>query len=236
MMRKVLLVVAALVLVALLAPPTAELAAAAYTVVLKDGRRFEAREKYVLEGAAVRFVGSDGRMYRFALSEVDLAATRRANPAEGSQPRKFVWTNDELERLRTSARINIIGPRRAEPPAAETAEGEAGEVVEEVEGEGEAPEPLLPREQDPESYRERLRPLRDQLVQVERQMADLQRNLRTGGRGAAAGGVNLRASSTGINPRDTLQQLQRRRDALRRQIAAIEDEARRNGISPGQIR
>ncbi|MFQ5926849.1 MAG: hypothetical protein ACE5MH_05380 [Terriglobia bacterium] len=229
MIRKTLVIL----LVAVLVPGVA---AAAYTVILKDGRRIEAREKYVLEGGVMRFVGTDGHIYHFAFREVDLEATRRANTP------KFVWTNDELERLRPSGRVNIVGTRRAEATAEETPEAEEGELVEEEvgaeeeAGEGEEPKPLPPREKDPAYYRERLQPLRRELAQVERRITDLQRNIRTGAGGAATGGVGLLQPSTGVDPRDTLQQLQRRRDDLQRRIAAIEDEARRNGISPGQLR
>ncbi len=269
--RKLVLLVA-FILVALVA-------AADYTIVLRDGRRIVAREKYAVDQGVVRFVGTDGQSYQFALTEVDLAATERANAPPGERPRKFVWTNDEIERLGLKGRINIVGPRPAEPapPEAKSVEAAPAEVappeavpaVEEVPREPgsedeyarqpvgqQAPPPpplqpppavpapaaekkpaappVLPREQDPEYYRTRLRPLQSELAQVERRIADIQRAL--AGKGGSGAGVGLFQTNPGVDPRDTLASLQRQRDQLRAQIASLEAEARRNGIAPGQIR
>lgn len=240
MRHKVWLVVAAVVLLPLQAPP---MMGAEYTVVMKDGQRYAAREKYVIEGDSVRFIGSDGQAYRLPLRQVDLVTTTAANR---NRPRKAVWTNDEVERGRLRGRINIVGAAAEQPKgeAAEAAAGEeaAGEVAEGEEREAgaetpaEKPQPALPREKDPEWYRDRLRPLRSELADVDRQIANLQRQVQTGGGGAQTGAVGLLQSNPGVDPRDTLARLQRRRQDIQQQIAAIEAEARRNGLSPGQIR
>jgi len=279
-MGRKLVLLMAFILVALVA-------AADYTMVLRDGRRIVAREKYVVDQGVVRFVGTDGQSYQFALTEVDLAATERANAPPGERPRKFIWTNDEIERLGLKGRINIVGPRPAEPAPpepkpveaapAEVAPPEAVSPEEEVPRQpgsedeyarepvrpqvpppptvqpppsapaaapapaaekkptaAPAPPPALPRERDPEYYRTRLRPLQSELAQVERQIADIQRA--RAGKGGGGAGVGLTAGNPGVDPRDTLAGLQRQRDQLRAQIAALEAEARRNGLSPGQIR
>lgn len=234
MIRKVLFALLIVALVPLVA-------AAEYLVVLKDGRRLAAREKYTIDSGTVHFISVDGQAYRFALGEIDVAATNQANAPAKKEARRFVvWTNDELERLRPSPRINVVGERPAEASGeaakSEAAAGEAaaGEAGTEAEPEAEKPKPLPPREQDPETYRERLRPLRTELADVERQISDLQRTIQTGG--GTGGGVGMTRSNPGVDPRDTLQRLQRRRDDIQRQIGSIEAEARRNGISPGQIR
>ena len=71
MVRKGFLVL----LAALLVPALA----AAYTMVLKDGRKIEAQSRYVMESGVVKFTGADGRAYQFPLAQVDLVATNRAN-------------------------------------------------------------------------------------------------------------------------------------------------------------
>lgn len=235
-MRKAWLVFLGLVLLPLVA-------VAQYTVVLRDGRRMVAREKYLVDGGRVQFVGSDGQFYRLAMTEVDLSATEQANQREPQRPRKKVWTNDDLEQLRLRGRINIVGGQPAETTSeqkpAEAPTGEtpaAGEAAAESEAPAEeAPKPLPPREQDPEYYRERLRPLRNELAQLERQITDLENTIRTGG-GGRSGGVGLLQSNPGVDPRDTLARLRRQRDQLRAQMAGIEAEARRHGLSPGQLR
>jgi len=78
-------------LAALLVPALA----AAYTMVLKDGRKIEAQSRYRVESGQVKFTGADGRAYQFPLGQVDLAATNRAN--QSRQPK--VWYNEDLERL-----------------------------------------------------------------------------------------------------------------------------------------
>lgn len=269
MTRTMLLVLAALALALVLAasvsaqatatPAQDRVSGTAYTVVLKDGRRLEARDRYRIDGGEVRFTGTNGQDYRFPVDEVDLDATSAANrpgrkpAAAGKPPRKgAVWTNEDIDRLRARQRINVVGTgagAAAETPAKPAGEGaaageapagEAGEeesAAEEETPEAEKPKPLPPREQDPEYYRDRLRPLRDELAQVNRRISDLQRSVQTGGGGAGGGGVGLlQSSDAGVDPRDRLAQLQRRRDELQRQISSIEAEARRNGLNPGQIR
>lgn len=211
-----------------------------YVVVLKDGRRLPAREKPVVEENVVKFVAGDGQAQSLPLAEVDLVATERAN-----RPKRLVWTNEEIQTLRTRKQISVVGaqPAEAAKPAAEGAAGgeasaEEGEAEEGEEGApaAEKPKPRPPREQDPEYYRERLRSLRDDLNRLNRQITDLQRNMQAGAGRQGAGGFSAAQASGGADPRDTLQRLQRQRDELNRQIAAVEDEARRNGISPGAIR
>ncbi len=61
MLRKALLAGALALLLAPSAAGLPVLLSAAYTVVLKDGRRIEARSRYLLYKGMVRFTGLDGR-------------------------------------------------------------------------------------------------------------------------------------------------------------------------------
>src|SRR3989304_5417090 len=78
MVRKGFLVL----LAALLVPALA----AAYTMVLKDGRKIEAQSRYVMESGVVKFTGADGRAYQFPLAQVDLVAPNRANQSRQPEP------------------------------------------------------------------------------------------------------------------------------------------------------
>lgn len=208
--------------------------AAAYTVILKDGRRFEAREKYAFVGGMIRFVGIDGQLYRFGASELDFEATTRANaPAQPTAGKITitgrVWTNDDLERLPPTIRINVVGQAAAVAPTAEAAA--ALEATEGAAPPGEQAAEALPREKDPEYWRERMQKVREQLARVDAQIRSLQGNL-----GRTGAGINLLGSSPGVQPADTLRQLERRRKELLQQITQIEDEARRAGMPPGVLR
>jgi len=219
MLRKPLLALAILLLLPALA--------AAYTVILKDGRRFEAREKYVFVDGMIQFVGADGQLYRFAASELDFEATTRANapalPAAGRiKITGHVWTNDDLERLPPTSRINVLGQAAPIVPASAAAPSPAEQA--------QAPE-ALPREKDPKYWQERIQKVRQELARVEEQIRSLQSNL-----GRTSAGINLMGTNLGVQPADTLRQLERRRQELLQQITQIEDEARRAGMPPGVLR
>src|SRR3989304_5370772 len=84
MVRKGFLVL----LAALLVPALA----AAYTMVLKDGRKIEAQSRYLVESGQVKFTGADGRAYQFPLGQVDLAATNPPpGPPGGSSGKRKLW-------------------------------------------------------------------------------------------------------------------------------------------------
>lgn len=222
MLRKAFLAaVAALLLPALLA---------ADVVVLKDGRRIEARGRYTVEAGVVKFTGVDGRAYQFPLEAVDLRASEEASAEAPKPPRPKVWTNDDLELLKEKAPVSVMGTARAAAPAAAEAEAEAV-----AEGEGEAaaePVPGPPKEQTREYWQERLQPLRDELGRIEQQL----QRLRRGQGQAASNAVDVMGSNPGVQVEDTIRQLERRRTQVQQQIADIQAEARRAGVPPGYVR
>ena len=200
----------------------------AYTIVLKDGRRLEARSRYVVEAGLVKFVSTEGRTYQFTLAEVDLAATERANAPAETRPRPKLWTNDDLELLVSrSAPVSVVGTA---PVGEEAAPSEA-----EAPGEpaaGEKPTPLPPKEDTAEYWQERLKPLREELAQLEQQIQQLRR-----GQGqAGSNAVNIMGSNPGVQVEDTLRRLEQRRAQLQQEIEAIQLEAKRKGIPPGYVR
>ncbi len=222
MLRKALLAGA---LALLLAPPAAGLPVllnAAYTVVLKDGRRIEARSRYLVYKGMVRFTGLDGRAYQFPLTEVNLLATNEANRA-GDKPKRKVWTNDDLQNLKPGAPISVMGGAR---PAA-SATGESGAAA--AEGAAES----APNPQDTREYwQERLKPLRDELAKIDQQL----RQFRTGRGQAASNVIDINTNAGGIGVADTLQRLERRRTEIQQEITALQTEARRKGVPPGYVR
>ena len=222
MLRKALLAGA---LALLLAPPAAGLPvllSAAYTVVLKDGRRIEARSRYLVYKGMVRFTGLDGRAYQFPLTEVNLLATNEANRT-ADKPKRKVWTNDDLQNLKPGAPISVMGG--AQPAA--TAAGEPGEAA--ADGAAES----APNPQDTREYwQERLKPLREELAKIDQQL----RQFRTGRGQAASNVIDVNTNAEGIGVADALQRLERRRTEIQQEITALQTEARRKGVPPGYVR
>lgn len=203
------------------------------TVVLKDGRRIEARGSYKVEAGAVKFTGVDGRAYQFPLEAVDLRASEDASAEAAKSERPKVWTNDDLELLREKAPVSVMGTARAAAPAAAEAEAQTEAAAEgEAEAAGAEAVPGPPKEQTREYWQERLQPLRDELNRLEQQIQQLRR-----GQGqAASNAINVTASNPGVQVEDTIRQLERRRTQVQQQIADIQAEARRAGVPPGYTR
>lgn len=201
------------------------LALAADVVVMKDGRRIETRERYVIDAGMVKFTGKDGRAYSFALAEVDLDATRRANRFAGK-----VWTNDDLEQIRGGGAASVTGSETSAEPAASTEaarEGSAG-----AGGEAKETEEVKPKEQDPEYWRKKLEPLRNELAQIEQQL----QQSRSGQGKAVSNSLDLNTNAPGADVADTIRRLEQRRTQIQQEIAAIQDEARRLGLPAGYVR
>ena len=130
-----------------------------------------------------------------------------------------VWLSEEVEALRDRGLISIVGEELVEEPV----------VVEET-----TPRPRLLKELDPAWYLERLVEPRAELARVEEKLASLRRNLACAC--TPEGGLNVDRPNVGITPESGLWLLERRARELHSEIAAIEDEALRRGLTPGIFR
>jgi len=211
---------------------------AAYTIVLKNGQRIETQGRYSIEGNVAKFVDASGRQRQVPLAEIDVAATERANapavaapaatPSAAARRKPKIWSNDEIEMLVRGQKVSVLGEASAAAAfAEEAAPAEAG-----AEGEAAPAEPLPPKEQTPEYWQERLKPLREELAKVEQEL----QQLRSGEGRAASNAVSINANDLGPNVDDVIQQLERRRGELQQKIEGIQDEARRMGIPAGWVR
>ena len=217
MVRKGLLVL----LAALLIPALA----AAYTMVLKDGRKIEAQSRYVMESGVVKFTGADGRAYQFPLAQVDLVATNRAN--QSRQPK--VWFNEDLERL--GGEVSVVGSASA--PAASAggeAEGEAASAEGGAAGGESKPEP--PKENTAEYWQQRLAPLRAEMAQIDQQLSQFRSNQGK----AASNTLDVNINAAGADVQDTIRRLEQRRTQVQQQIDDLQAEARRKGVPTGWVR
>ncbi len=158
--------------------------------------------------------------YRFVFA---LAIALAIVPAAAAQ--KKVWTNEDLEALRAKGGISIMHP---EMPAAPAAVGtEALTATEQKKA-------YVPKEKDPEWYREQLAALLAELDAKEDQINFI-RAFRKSGK-TIQGGLNLAADNMRLTPENEVAQLQAESLVIRQHINDVEDLARRNEIAPGLIR
>jgi len=211
---------------------------AAYTIVLKNGQRIETQGRYSIEGNVAKFVDTGGRQRQVPLAEIDVAATERANapaaatpaaaPSAAARRKPKIWSNDEIEMLVRGQRISLVGEGTAAvAPAEEAASAEAGS-----EEEAAPAEPLPPKEQTPEYWQERLKPLREELAKVDQEL----QASRSGQNRAASNAISISTDAPGVDVRDTIARLEQRRAELQQKIEGIQDEARRMGIPAGWVR
>jgi hypothetical protein len=166
----------------------------------------------------------------FALACSAPAWASQAAPPQKQPPArkaKKIWTNEDLEALRPS------GVAASGTPSAAASAAEEAFVREAIAAKAAAEK--KDKEEDPvEKLRKRLTPLRAEIDAVDAQLRSLRQN-RSSGR-TTGGGMDVSKTTGGMNTEDQIAQLENRRGDLLRQIAAIEDEARRAGMAPGAIR
>ncbi len=215
---------------------------AAYIIVLKSGQRIEAQGRYTIDGNVARFTDTNGRQRQVPLAEIDVAATERANaprsvpvpsaPAAEARRKPKVWSNDEIEALVRGQRISTVGETAVESAPAEESATAAAATEAAPEGEAAPATPQTPKEQTPEYWQERLKPLREQQAKIDQEL----QGLRSGQNRAASNAVSLSTDAPGVDVRDTIARLEQRRADIQRQIEDIQTEARRQGVPPGWVR
>lgn len=140
-------------------------------------------------------------------------------PAEQQPPAK-VWTNDDVRALGTVPLSfeseSVAAARTGSTPAVK------------------APGALPPKQRDPAWYRVQLSTLRAQAAEIEARERQIRAELDS--RRGGTQGLNLAEDAEGITPQSSLDILDRRRAAILKKIDALEDQAQRNGISPGELR
>jgi opacity protein-like surface antigen len=163
-----------------------------------------------------------------ALSASVAAAQAPQTPSTQKPPvrkAKRVWTNDDLDELKARSHwasgtdSSSGGSTQAGTPDG----GASGDK-----------QPPPPREKDPKTYQKQLAPLRAQLAQIDSQIRSLRNSLNNPISGTNS--VNLGTATVTGRPEHQIEALEKQRQQIQQRIDAIEDEARRNGISPGDVR
>ena len=198
-------------------------------IVLKNGARIEAQGTYRISQGMVRFTGADGTEFEYPVEAVDLLGTEKATARARRRTTRKVWTNDDIAALRGGA-VSFTGATTAPAPAAP--EGAEGAAAAEAAAAEEETVPQPPKQETREYWQERLQALQNQIQQIDQQI----QSLRSGRNQADSNALSLTSGNPGVQVEDTIQRLENRRRQLQQQIADLQDEARRQGVSPSWVR
>jgi hypothetical protein len=147
------------------------------------------------------------------------AASDKDTSKDKKKPKK-VWTNDEVSGI--NGNVSVVGS--SAPASANSQVGKATDN----------PASSDAKAKQIASYRDQLRPLRQQLEIIEKQISDV-RNFK-GENTSSSGGINMSQSYSMTPVEDQIKQLEAKRKDLQNKIESIEDEARKNGVEPGELR
>jgi hypothetical protein len=140
----------------------------------------------------------------------------------GKKKPKKVWTNDEISNVGGAGSISVVG--NADANAKGSSKGNSSKST----------RTSSTKENQPGSYRSRLRQLHNQLETTEKQISDL-RNF-NGESTGTSGGVDMNRGYSRTSVEDQIKILEEKKKQIQAQIGDIEDEARKDGIEPGDLR
>jgi hypothetical protein len=129
-----------------------------------------------------------------------------------------VWTNPDVEALRATSPISIIG---------RDVGLEASTDLPSASRSAAAPGPYV-MEQDPAWYAREIEVRRDEIARVDDQIGDI-RKIRQTGEGIS-GAVPLGETSPGLTPEATIEVLESKKQDLGAEIDILQDQARQNEI------
>lgn len=133
-----------------------------------------------------------------------------------SAPAKKVWTNEDVEALRTQAHVSIVGGTT--PSSTKN---------------GAPAKPAAGK--DAKWYRSQLKSLYDKIPPIDAEIDEMHRF--QDGSYQSPGGVPLRYYGTApLNPADRILQLEKQKHDILDHIETLLDEARHAGILPGDLR
>jgi len=137
---------------------------------------------------------------------------------------KKVWTNDEISTVR--GKISVVGDPSQSSSYSDSRQWNTASDS----GNGSNTE----REKAIANYREQLRQLREQQDDIDKKISAF-RNFKADN-SSPSGGINIRSRYSMTPVEDQIKQLEDKKKQIQARIDAIEDEARKNGIEPGELR
>ena len=172
------------------------------------------------------------RIYLFPLAAVlalaiafPSRAAEKPRPAQGNQNQpKKIWTNDDMDQLRTLGLISIVGQAPETTTQAPVAPSESGFPI------------YASRLEDPEWYAEKAADLQAELEIREAALHQEQMALEQAAEGITQPGIALDKGNLGITPQAGIAILEAQVDEVQSQLDELSDLARRNNIPPGALR
>jgi hypothetical protein len=143
-------------------------------------------------------------------------------PADKKKKTKKVWTNDELKSVKTG--VSVVGDANKGTTAQHSHARKDDE-------ENDNPSP---HQQQVEEYRSQIRELRDRIEAVNKRITQL-KDFKAENT-SASGGIDLHQKYNMEPVADQVKQLEDAKKKLQAQIEDIENEARKSGIEPGELR
>ena len=137
---------------------------------------------------------------------------------------KKVWTNDEISAVR--GKISVVGDPSQSSSYSDSRQWNTASDS----GSGGNTE----REKAIANYREQLRQLREQQDAIDKKISAV-RNFKADN-SSPSGGINMRTRYSMTTTDDEIKQLEGKKKQIQAKMDAIEDEARKNGIEPGELR
>ena len=155
------------------------------------------------------------------LSTLAIPLRAASKPRAGKMERTaVVWTNQDLERLRSQGLISVVGQSALVEDATAAL----------------LPSPYV-ETQDPEWYAKQAAKLRDELERRQAQLHEYRQALDDAlSLREMTGGINLDEGDIGITPEAGIEILQQQVNEAQTELDALEDLARRNYIPPGTLR
>jgi hypothetical protein len=138
--------------------------------------------------------------------------------ASNGPAQEKVWTNPDVEALRATSPISIIG-RDIGPESPTTLPNASTSAA--------APGPYV-MEQDPAWYAREIEILRDEIARADDQIEDI-RKIRQTGEGIS-GAIPLGETAPGLTPEATIEVLESEKQELEAGIDELQDRARQNEI------
>ncbi len=142
-----------------------------------------------------------------------------SEPAKSANPKK-VWTEDDLNSLKS--RVSVLGGPSKSPKTSQKPPQDNQAAA------------SLPPEKDPAWYRGQLSPLRAQIEEMDAQIRKLKEV--QGGKETSDAGRRAHGFDLPMNTQDRTEVLEKRKRELQAKVDALEDQARRNGLNPGDLR
>ncbi len=145
-----------------------------------------------------------------------------ASPEKAKIKPKKVWTNDEISTAGGEGAISVVGNAPAHDTRLSSNEHSRKSASTSV------------SDRQVASYRDRLRQLHNEIETTDKKISEI-RNFKADN-SSPSGGINMHQRYSTTPLEDQVKTLEAKKKQLQAQIESIEDQARKSGIQPGQLR